>query len=383
MRMKRESAVALGATALLAGFVGGMVISGRLSLTSPSNAQAPQPPAAQTSRPAATFAGNALPDLSSVAEVALKVSVNITSTLVVQAPRDPMYQLLYGNRAQQSQSLGSGVVVSPDGYILTNKHVIGNAAAEIRVTLPDGGERPARLVGLDDVSDLAVVKVEAQNLQTLPWGDSTKLRVAEWVLAIGNPFQLSGTVTLGIVSSVTRSAEQVGAYQDFIQTDAAINPGNSGGALVNARGELVGINTMIFSETGGYQGIGFAIPATPARKIMTELIDHGAVTWGSIGSVGWYPINEAMSARYNLPVGAFVQSISRLSSAYRAGLEPRDTVTGVDGQRITNPDQIDRIVVQRKVGSTIKLSVTKGNGREVTIDVPVVARQQQPAGRGR
>jgi S1-C subfamily serine protease len=245
------------------------------------------------------------------------------------------------------------------------------------VTLPDGTDRPARLVGLDDVSDLAVVKVDAQNLKTLPWGDSTKLRVAEWVLAIGNPFQLSGTVTLGIISSVSRSAEQMGGYQDFIQTDAAINPGNSGGALVNARGELVGINTMIFSETGGYQGIGFAIPATFARGIMTELIQNGTITRGSIGSVDWVPVTEGTRFRGDvLPTGAFVRSISPSSAAYRAGLRPADTVTAVNGQRTTTPDQIERIVVQQKVGSLLKLTVTQRGGREATIEVPVVARQQ-------
>jgi S1-C subfamily serine protease len=294
---------------------------------------------------------------------------------------DPFMQFWSGNRVQQSQSLGSGVVVSPDGYVLTNKHVIGNAAAEIRVTLPgDSQDRPARLIGIDDVSDLAVVKVNAPNLklETLPWGNSKDLRVAEIVLAIGNPFQLSGTVTMGIVSRVNRTAAEVGSYQDFIQTDAAINPGNSGGALVNARGELVGINTMIYSETGGYQGIGFAIPSNLARNIMTELIDHGAVTWGSIGDIVWFTIDRNIAARNDLDVtGAYVRSISSASPAYRAGLEPGDIVTTLNGQRITDADQIDRVVVRQKVGGTIKLGVRKRNGRTVTIDVPIVARQSQ------
>jgi serine protease Do len=270
--------------------------------------------------------------------------------------------------------------VSPDGYVLTNKHVIGNAGADIRVTLPgDSKERPARLIGIDEVSDLAVVKVSAPTkLETLPWGESSKLRVAEIVLAIGNPFQLSGTVTMGIVSSVKRTGAEVGSYQDFIQTDAAINPGNSGGALVNTRGELVGINTMIYSETGGYQGIGFAIPSDVARRIMTELIEHGTVTWGSIGDIVWFTIDQNIAARNDLDVtGAYVRSISSASPAYRAGLEPGDIVTTLNGQRITDADQIDRVVVRQKVGSTIKLGVRKRNGRTVTIDVPIVARQSQ------
>jgi S1-C subfamily serine protease len=384
MSLAQKSFVAL---ALAAGFMGGLVVSGRLALTSPSMAEAPAPlatPAAEPEPQTATR-GAALAalapgaNLSDIAEAALRASANISSTTTVEM--DPFMQFWSGNRVQQSQSLGSGVVVSPDGYVLTNKHVIGNAAAEIRVTLPgDSQDRPARLIGIDDVSDLAVVKVNAPNLklETLPWGNSKDLRVAEIVLAIGNPFQLSGTVTMGIVSRVNRTAAEVGSYQDFIQTDAAINPGNSGGALVNARGELVGINTMIYSETGGYQGIGFAIPSNLARNIMTELIDHGAVTWGSIGDIVWFTIDRNIAARNDLDVtGAYVRSISSASPAYRAGLEPGDIVTTLNGQRITDADQIDRVVVRQKVGGTIKLGVRKRNGRTATIDVPIVARQSQ------
>jgi S1-C subfamily serine protease len=362
---------------LAAGFMGGLVVSGRLASTAPAAAEpvqtaAPRPPA----RPAAALAAMQGANLSDVAEAALHASANISSTTIVEM--DPFMQFWSGNRAQQSQSLGSGVVVDPNGYILTNKHVIGNAGAEIRVTLQDNRERPARLIGIDDVSDLAVVKVDAKNLETLPWGDSQKLRGAEFVLAVGNPFQLSGTVTLGIVSTVSRSAEQVGSYQDFIQTDAAINPGNSGGALVNARGELVGINTMIYSETGGYQGIGFAIPSNSARRIMGELIKNGSVTWGSIGDIVWFNVDQAVAARNDLDVtGAYVRDISRASPAYRVGLAPGDIVTTVDGQKVTSSEQIDRVVVGKKVGSTIRLTVRKRDGRMSTLDVPIVARQSQ------
>jgi S1-C subfamily serine protease len=383
MSFAQKSFVAI---ALAAGFMGGLVVSGRLSLTSPSIADAPAPlatPAPVAAQQTATR-GAALAtlapgaNLSDIAEAALRASANISSTTIVEM--DPFMQFWSGNRVQQSQSVGSGVVVSPDGYVLTNKHVIGNAGADIRVTLPgDSKERPARLIGIDEVSDLAVVKVTAPTkLETLPWGESSKLRVAEIVLAIGNPFQLSGTVTMGIVSSVKRMGAEVGSYQDFIQTDAAINPGNSGGALVNTRGELVGINTMIYSETGGYQGIGFAIPSDVARRIMTELIEHGAVTWGSIGDIVWFTIDQNIAARNDLDVtGAYVRSISSASPAYRAGLEPGDIVTTLNGQRITDADQIDRVVVRQKVGSTIKLGVRKRNGRTVTLDVPIVARQSQ------
>jgi len=377
MRLTSVRSSVLLATILGAGFVVGLVVSGRLDITAPSAAAVEQgAPAAVATSPAATPLAAGLPDLSTIAERALQVSVNISSTNLVQV--DPFFQFFSGNRVQESQSLGSGVVVSADGYILTNTHVIGNQAQSIRVTLPDGQERPAQLVGIDEVSDLAVVKIDDNNLRTVPWGDSGRLRVAEWVLAVGNPFQLSGTVTLGIVSTVSRSAEQVGSYQDFIQTDAAINPGNSGGALINARGELVGINTMIYSETGGYQGIGFAIPSNAARQIMTELIEHGSVSWGSIGAIGLVTVDENTARRNRLPsTGAFVRNIASNASAYRSGLEPRDLVIAINGQPVTSAEQIDRAVIRMKVGTSVTLRVIKSDGRTVDLRVPVVARRGQ------
>jgi serine protease Do len=381
MSLSRARLLVFVASILGAGFVVGLVVSGRLDLTTPSAAAldeqastvAPSSPAA-----AAITAGDALPDLSSIAERALQVSVNISSTNLVRVPADPFFGAYFGNRVQRSQSLGSGVIVSPDGYILTNTHVIGNQSESIRVTTGDGQERPAKLVGIDEVSDLAVVKIDDTGLQTLPWGDSGKLRVAEWVLAVGNPYQLSGTVTLGIVSTVSRSAEQVGSYQDFIQTDAAINPGNSGGALINARGELVGINTMIYSQTGGYQGIGFAIPSNAARQIMNELIQNGVVSWGSIGGIGLVTVDERAARRNGLPSpGAYVQNIYRNESAFRAGLEPGDLVVAINGQPVTSAEQIDRTVTRLKVGSTVTLRVSKQDGRQVDLQVPVVARAQR------
>jgi serine protease Do len=369
---------------LTTGMVGGLVLSGRLALTTGSDA-APQGTAAQPAPGPAAAAplalpAAALPDLSSIAEAALKVSANISSTTIVRPPRDPFWQFFYGNQVQRSQSLGSGVIVSADGYILTNTHVIGNAGARpnVRVTLQGGREQPATLVGTDEVSDLAVIKVDATGLPTLPWGDSEKLRVAEWVLAIGNPFQLSGTVTLGIVSTVARSGEQVGAIENFIQTDAAINPGNSGGALVNARGELVGINTMIYSETGGNQGIGFAIPSNRVRRIMGELIEHGAVAWGSIGWLELEMIDENVARRYGLPAtGALVSRIARDASAYRAGIEPGDILVRVNGQLLTSADQLDRFIISQKVGSTVRLDVVREDGRQVQVNVPVLDRREQ------
>jgi S1-C subfamily serine protease len=245
----------------------------------------------------------------------------------------------------------------------------------VRVTLADGKERKARVVGLDDVSDVAVLKVDAAGLETLPWGDSTKLRVAEWVLAIGNPYQLSGTVTLGIVSTVSRSGSQVGAFRDMIQTDAAVNPGNSGGALVNARGELVGINSMIRTDTGGYQGISFAIPSKVAREIMEQLIKNGAVRYGSIGYIMWQDVDRE-TAEYNglgNSAGVMVRRIAPDSEAYRAGLRPGDLVIAVNGQKTPTEDQLGRVVIGATVGSTAKLDVIR-RGRPITVNVPIVAR---------
>jgi S1-C subfamily serine protease len=368
----------LAGVLIMAGFLAGLVVSGRMSVSQPgfsepTAAQAPIP----SGKAASLAAGSALPDLSAVAERALKAAANISSTSVTVVD-DPWTRFFYGRDvAQRSQSLGSGVVASPDGYILTNTHVIGNARADIRVTLSDGKEQKGTLVGLDPVTDLAVVKIPGRDLATLPFGDSSKLRVAEWVLAIGNPFNLSGTVTFGIVSNTRRAGSQVGTYRDLIQTDAAINQGNSGGALVNARGELIGINSMIYSENGGFVGIGFAIPSNVARDIMKELIAHGEVRYGSIGEdrIQWRLISRE-TARYNGLgdiSGVMVWSLPRNSAAYRAGLRPGDIVTDVNGQATTDPDQISRVVIGSAIGSDVRLDVIR-EGRKTTVSVKVVPR---------
>jgi S1-C subfamily serine protease len=370
---------ATAAALTVCAFAAGLVVSGRMSLTESgwSAPQVAEPPAVQTAGRTGLGATTGLPNLSDVAERALKVSVNISST-TMRVVNDPFMRFFYGrDLAEPSQSLGSGVVVSSDGYLLTNTHVIGTERADIRVMLADGKEYRGELVGLDDLTDLAVVKIDASGLPTLPWGDSSGLRVAEWVLAVGNPFQLSGTVTLGIISTVNRSASQVGSYRDMIQTDAAINQGNSGGALVNARGELVGINSMIYSDAGGggFLGIGFAIPSDVARDIMQQLIEHGAVRYGSVGEVRWRAIDRE-TARYNRlgdTEGVLVVTMLRGSSAYQAGIRPGDIVVSVDGQRTTGPDQLIRVIYAAPVGSTAEFQVVR-QGRELTLQVPVVER---------
>jgi S1-C subfamily serine protease len=369
----------LAGLALAAGFIAGLVVSGRMSATQPALSEPPAQSAgtAPSGKGAALATNGTLPDLSAVAERALKAAANISSTSVTLVD-DPWTRFFYGrDLAARSQSLGSGVVVSPDGYVLTNTHVIGNARADIRVTLSDGKEQKGTLVGLDSVTDLAVVKIAARDLATLPFGDSSKLRVAEWVLAIGNPFNLSGTVTLGIVSNTRRAGSQVGTYRDLIQTDAAINQGNSGGALVNAHGELVGINSMIYSENGGFVGIGFAIPSNVARDIMKELIAHGEVRYGSIGEerIQWRAISPQVARENGLGdvAGLMVWSLMRNSAAYRAGLRPGDVVLTINGQPAADPDQISRVVIGSPIGGTVKLGLYR-DGRRVTIDVTVEAR---------
>ena len=286
---------------LVFGFVAGLVLTGRMRTADEAAAQAPdrrrrrnpRPPAGRTV--ASTVAG--MPDLTNAAQLAIAeraqhlVDVGRPHARTRPFANDPFFRDFFGGdspfgyRDRLQQSLGSGVVVSPDGYVLTNNHVIGDARSEVSVTLPDKRELRAKIVGIDEATDLAVLKIDAQNLPVLAWGDSSKLKVAEWVLAVGNPFGvLNQTVTLGIVSATGRSLEGM-MYEDFIQTDAAINQGNSGGALINARGELIGINTAIFSQTGGYQGVGFAVPSNLAKHVMSELIANGAVRRGTISGI--------------------------------------------------------------------------------------------------
>src|SRR4029079_8976956 len=219
--------------------------------------------------------------------------------------------------------------------LLTNNHVIGDVNAQVSVVLGDKREMPAKIVGVDEWTDIAVLNVDARKLPVLPWGDSSKLKVAEWVLAIGNPFQLNQTVTLGIVSALGRS---IGAnlYEDFIQTDAAINPGNSGGALINARGELIGINTAIFSETGGYQGIGFAVPSNLARHVMDDLQKYGEVQRGTIPGIQITNLTTQIAEELGAPNtrGALVNQISPRSDAYNAGLRAGDIITSFNGRTV-------------------------------------------------
>ena len=381
------------------GFLAGMVLTGRLRSAGESEAQGqraeePVPPV-PAGRAAALQASGGLPDLTGAAQRAVASVPNISSTQIVRQrspfANDPFYEFFFrndpfGTRERRDQSLGSGVVVTPDGYVLTNNHVIGNARAEVVVLMADKREMPAKVIGVDEDTDIAVLKVDARNLPTLPWGDSSKLKVAEWVLAVGNPFGVLGqTVTLGIVSATGRSLEgRLATYEDFIQTDAAINRGNSGGALINARGELVGINTAIFSETGGYQGIGFAVPSNLVRRVMDEIIQYGAVRRGTIeGITEITPVTTRWAAERGAPntKGVLVVRMLEGGDAYTAGIRPGDIIVSFNGTTVEDASHFMRMVLDAPIGGTATMGVFRA-GRTSTVKVPIVLRTSaRPRGR--
>ena len=361
--------------ALFVAFASGLA-TGRVRDREPQGTDAvssPVPAALDQSRTGSTVAvpPGGLPDMSTIAERAIQASVNISSTEQVQV--HPFFRMMYGDVPQSQTSMGSGVFVSPDGYVVTNSHVVGGPRADIRVTLTDSRELPAKVIGVDPESDLAVLKVDVKGAATLPWGDSSRLRVAEWVLAVGNPFQFNQTVTLGIVSAQNRHDPQLATYNDFIQTDAAINPGNSGGALVNSRGELVGINTMIYSQTGGYQGIGFAVPSNLVRRIFDTLKNDGEVVRGSIGNLTYLTVTseQVRAARIGTQGGVYVQGMYRSDPAYAAGIRPRDIIVSFNGKPVAEQSQLQRLIADTRIGSTARVEVLRGNDRR-TFEVPVV-----------
>ena len=362
--------------AIAAAFASGVLLSRTIDRGIRVTADPPEQTAAAPAQTRTVAGAAGLPDLTGVAERGIQASVNISSTEQVQV--DPFIQYFYGVDPTRT-SRGSGVIVSADGYILTNSHVVGNPGSQIHVTTGDNREVAARVVGVDTISDLAVIKAELKSAAPLPWGDSDRLKAAEWVLAIGNPFRFNQTVTLGVVSAPKRRDPQLDTYTDFVQIDAAINPGNSGGALVNARGELVGINTMIYGPTGGFQGIGFAIPANVARRVMDLLIKDGEVTRGSIGSMSLSTITAAQARENDLGdrAGILVTRLAQSAPAARAGLRPGDVIVGFNGQPATEVSQLARLIADAPVGSVAKLEVIRA-GKPMTHSV-TVSRLVPPA----
>src|SRR3990170_8156508 len=355
--MKRAS---IGIALLISGFLAGLVLTGRLRSANESTAQTVQRPSQAIAVPATAITPAGLPDLTGIAAQAVKGVVNISSVRVIRQPNspfnnDPLLEYFFGggrdpfgSREQLARSLGSGVLISEDGYVVTNSHVIVSAKADVTVIFANKHEAPARIIGIDKATDLALVKVDKAAQPPLRWGNSSQAKVAEWVLAIGSPYQLSHSVSLGIISALGRKNLGFSEYEDFIQTDAAINRGNSGGALVNARGELIGINTGIFSSSGGggSEGIGFAIPSNLARKVIGEIIEHGVVRRGSLGRMMLYPLTTQMAEQLGVreTTGAFVNEIEKRAPAYQAGLEPGDIIVSFNGQAVVDPNHFNQLV---------------------------------------
>jgi serine protease Do len=383
----------LSCVLLLAGFTAGLVFTGRMRTASDSGAATvplpDQPAAAQTRSTAASMPAGAIggPDFTRIAGQAVKGVANISSVQVVRRSRspladDPFFQYffgdqdVFGSRDRRSLSLGSGVVVSSDGYVVTNSHVVGEDIRRIRevtLALADKREVRGRVIGTDPTTDIALVKIDVAGLPAVPWGDSSRLQVGEWVLAIGSPFQLSQTVTAGIVSATGRSNIGFTDYEDFIQTDAAINPGNSGGALINGRGELVGINTGIFSQSGGYQGIGFAVPSNLASHVVSDLMKYGEVRRGSLGGIQLEKLTPQLADEVGARTtnGLLVVRMSPQSEAYRAGIEPGDVIVAFNQQAINDPAQFYRLVADARIGSSATIAVLR-NGRRSDVKVPIV-----------
>ncbi|HNC83242.1 MAG TPA: DegQ family serine endoprotease, partial [Nitrospira sp.] len=295
---------------------------------------------------------------------------------------DPFFRRFFGEewmkrfeapKERKQQGLGSGVIVDANGLIITNNHVV-NKADEIKVFLSDKREFKAKLVGTDAKTDVAVLKIEATGLPTVAWADSDKLEVGEFVLAVGNPFGLTQTVTLGIVSALGRAAG-IAEYEDFIQTDAAINPGNSGGALVNVRGELVGINTAIYSQSGGNMGIGFAVPSNMAHSIMDQLVQHGKVVRGWLG-VSIQELTPELSSQFGVPKevkGVLVSDIMDDSPAKKAGFERGDVIVEYDGKPMDSPAHLRNAVAQTVVGKKVTVKLIREK-KPKSIDL-VIAEQ--------
>ncbi len=328
-----------------------------------------------------TYTPSGYPDLTYAAENAVRAVVGIDVTQKVAMSQrggsyDPFLEF-FGIPQQRSQQEpryreqrggGSGVIISEDGYIVTNNHVV-NGASKLRVKLYDGGTYDAEIVGVDPTTDIALIKVEAKDLPTLALGSSEDLRLGEWVLAIGSPFDLQSTITAGIVSAKARQLDVIPSefrIESFIQTDAAVNPGNSGGALVNSRGELVGINTLIKSQTGSYVGYSFAVPESIVRKVVTDLREFGVVQRAMLG-VSFAPVTddfvEERGEELGIKVagGAYVASVQDDGAASDAGIRKGDIITEVDGVKVDSKNSLTKLVAMHRPGDKIKISVKRGS----------------------
>ena len=340
----------------------------------------------QAAAPALTRARLKTASYSDAVRRAAPAVVSIFTSKEVKRPSnpfmsDPLFRHFFGERfedeAQRAFSLGSGVIISAQGYILTNQHVV-EAADEIEVALSDGKKLAAKVVGNDPETDLAVLQVDAQNLPAITLGQAENLRVGDVVLAIGNPLGVGQTVTMGIISALHRSGLRINTFENFIQTDAAINQGNSGGALVDASGNLVGINTAILSQSGGSIGIGFAIPVSTAKQVMEQLIATGVVTRGWVG-VELQEITPELAESFKAggTAGVLVAGVQRGSPADRAGVKPGDIILAVDGKQATDPDSMRSLIVALIPGKEAKLRLRRDT-RELDLPITIGKRPKPP-----
>jgi len=308
--------------------------------------------------------------------------VNIHTKTVITQKRsffnDPIFDLLFGNRINPAPrkrlqtSLGSGVIISKDGYILTNNHVIKNADT-IMIGLNDGRSTTARLIGADTNTDLAILRINMDNLSPIIFGNSDKVKVGDVTLAVGNPFGVGQTVTMGIVSATGRSELGITKLENFIQTDAAINPGNSGGALSNARGELIGINIAIYSKSGASHGIGFAVPVNLAQKVVEQIIKNGQVKYGWLG-VETQDFTEELARSFavNQNTGVIVSGVYANSPAAKAGIKPGDILTDLNGTHVASSSKWKKLVLNLTPGDLVKISLIRhGRKYQLNLDISV------------
>ena len=338
-------------------------------------------PQANTGMPAA---GTPI-SFSGAAKQAMPAVVNIFTTKEVKSRHrpfmdDPLFRRFFGDRLdeeeQQQSSLGSGVIVSRQGFILTNHHVI-EAADEIQVALADGRDVPAKLVGADPETDLAVLRIDLKNLPAMTFGSSDNIKIGDVVLAIGNPFGVGQTVTMGIVSALGRSHLGINTFENFIQTDAAINPGNSGGALIDVSGHLIGINSAIYSRSGGNQGIGFTIPVSLAKNIMEQIIQKGVVTRGWIG-VEVQDVTPELAESFNLGAqqGALIAGVLRNAPADKADIRPGDVVVDIAGKPVPDSSALLNLISDLAPGKSAKIKVIRAQ-KPMIVEVNIGTRPKQ------
>ena len=330
-----------------------------------------------TERSAAQSPLTQAPDWVRLSKEAKPAVVNISTKRNAEGPATPDYFKRFFDEAPRRpvRAAGSGFVLSPDGFIVTNNHVVEDST-DIQVKLADGRELPATVIGRDSKTDLALLKVEATGLPVIPLGDSAALQVGEPVMAIGNPFGLEQTVTTGIVSATGRVIGS-GPYDNFIQTDASINPGNSGGPLLNGRGEVIGINTAIFSRSGGSVGIGFAVPSSLAKSVITQLAEHGTVERGWLG-VSIQPLTKELAKGFKRSdaSGALVSSVVEGSPAEKAGVKPGDVIVELDGKKVAKSEDLPRLVADVRIGSEVPLTVVRG-GTEVRLTAKIARLEEE------